>query len=217
MIIATNVIGGKHMTSQLIRTEKNITEYAKNMPVTFLLIVICFLVFLMETVIFQLKGIDSLNTFIRWMAIEQKPLLNGEIWRIITSTITHATSLHLFSNMFGLLIFSSFVEGKLGSRKYSVLYIVCATFVGFSIALFGQPAIGMSGFVFATMMYCLLYGLDKRHSWSKADKQMLLANLLFNIVITFIIPEISIAGHLSGLVIGALSYYALNRKEIITT
>lgn len=203
--------------SAFIRNEKSVGEYVKKFPVTFSLMVACFIIFAIETILYNFISSEKLINFVDFMAIEKEGLLNGELWRILTAGITHGGAFHLFSNVVSIFLFSSFIEGKLNNTvKFLIFYLLSAVFVSISIAFLGDPAIGASGFVFACITYCYLYSIDKENNIHKSDKKMLLIMLGFNIVLTFIIPIISISGHISGLVIGAISYYIFKEKKDLT-
>ena len=199
--------------SEFIRNEKSIKEYVRNYPVSFMLILICLVMFLIEYCVINFGKEDTIQQFFFMLAVNEG-LLDGEIWRIITSPFAHVNLLHLSGNIGGLLIFSSFLESRIGLLKYCILFLGSICFVGIVVAFIGNPAMGMSGFIFSCLMYCLLYSRQQKNNINELDKKMVFSFLIFNIVITFIIPNISISGHLSGLLIGAVSYYIFEKLPL---
>jgi membrane associated rhomboid family serine protease len=83
-----------------------------------------------------------------------------EPWQLLTSAFLHASTTHIFLNMFALWMFGREVERTLGSRRYAVLYfaavlsaalvqlVVVSTMVGPQI----YPTVGASGGVFGILL-----------------------------------------------------------------
>ena len=83
-----------------------------------------------------------------------------EPWQLVTSAFLHASTAHIFLNMFALWMFGREVEHTLGSRRYAVLYLaailsgalvqllVVSTNVGRQI----YPTVGASGGVFGVLL-----------------------------------------------------------------
>ena len=46
-------------------------------------------------------------------------------WQIISHMFLHSGTGHLFSNMFGLFMFGPALEAYMGSKKFSIYYILC--------------------------------------------------------------------------------------------
>lgn len=76
------------------------------------------------------------NDFIRQIFSFHNPVLpntpelwnpNFKPWQIITYMFLHSrdTFMHLFSNMFALLIFGPAIEAYMGSKKFLKYYIIC--------------------------------------------------------------------------------------------
>lgn len=89
------------------------------------------------------------------------PLLTvraGMYWQVFTYQFLHRGFWHLFSNMFGLLIFGTAVEKKIGSREFLLFYLLTATLCGISacagyvvMGYWRVSLIGASGAVFAVL------------------------------------------------------------------
>ncbi len=127
----------------------------------------------------------------------------GELWRVITSGFLHGSLIHLLFNMLILFQLGSAVEARLGRARFLGLYFL--SLVGGSIGalLLQAPAtasLGASGAVFGLMGAVVV--LSKR---GRSPVESSVAGLLvINLVITFLLPGISIGGHLGGLVGGVL-------------
>ena len=75
----------------------------------------------------------------------------GEFWTIFTSMFIHGSFTHLLSNIWFLWVFGPAVEGRLGFRKFMLLYLLsgvaAALLQGFSMPDNNVPMIGASGAV----------------------------------------------------------------------
>ncbi len=133
---------------------------------------------------------------------------DGEWWRIITAGFLHAGLLHIAFNMYFLYFLGTLLEPAIGKLRFGVIYFV--SMIGGSLgALVLSPdavTVGASGAVFGSMGAAILAlrarGIDPMQSG-------LGITLLLNLAITFLIPGISIGGHLGGLVAGGLIGYLM--------
>jgi len=136
--------------------------YRKTTPlVTFLLIIVNILVFLLEI----LCG----DAFIeRWAFIPGRFFANplGNILTIFTAMFMHAGWLHLLSNMLYLWIFGDNVEDRFGHLKFAFFYVlsgVAATMVQAAFAPASNiPLVGASGAIAGVLAaYLLLYPVKR--------------------------------------------------------
>jgi membrane associated rhomboid family serine protease len=126
---------------------------------------------------------------------------DGEWWRLITSGFLHAGVLHLVLNMMVLWFLGSQVEVALGRLRYAIVYF--GSLLGGSLgALLLNPfgtAVGASGAIFGIMGAAAALLVRRGISvWSTGLGGLLAINLL----VTFLVPGISIGGHAGGLIIG---------------
>ena len=132
---------------------------------------------------------------------------DGEWWRLITAAFLHYGPLHLGMNMLVLWILGQGVEEYFGHARYALLYLV-AGLAGSAGALIWSPSaltVGASGAIWGIMGAALV--LERRHIYVFGGQAMGL--LVLNLVITFLIPGVSIGGHIGGLAGGALAALAL--------
>ena len=126
---------------------------------------------------------------------------DGSVYRLLTSTFIHYGVLHLLLNMWALWMLGRSLEAALGPLRFVALYVLSG--LGGSIAgyLFSPEAIsaGASGAIFG--LFAALFVVLKR---LRRDTSSVVPVLVINLVITFTVPNISIAGHLGGLVVGAI-------------
>jgi len=135
-------------------------------------------------------------------------IATGEYYRLFTAMFLHYGIIHLAFNMYVLWIFGRYLERDLGPARFLALYLVCG--LGGSVAtyLFAAPtgfSAGASGSIFGLFGAVLL--INRKLSRDNSGIYVLLG---LNLVITFMVPNISITGHLGGLVTGLALGWALS-------
>jgi membrane associated rhomboid family serine protease len=126
----------------------------------------------------------------------------GEWYRLISGAFLHAGLLHLAFNMLALWWFGRILEGYLGHWRFLGLYLVSAL-AGSAGALLmspDTPTVGASGAVFGIFGAALVIERHHVHVFGGAALPIVVLNLVF----TFTFGNISIGGHLGGLVGGIL-------------
>jgi membrane associated rhomboid family serine protease len=136
-------------------------------------------------------------------------LADGEWWRLITSAFLHGSLIHLGLNMLVLWIVGAPVEQAIGRGRFLALYFVSGLAGSAGALLFDPNAItvGASGAIYGILGAALV--LESQGSHVLGGQAFGL--IVFNLVLTFAIPNISIGGHLGGLAGGALAMLALSR------
>ncbi|MGH3064962.1 MAG: rhomboid family intramembrane serine protease [Gaiellaceae bacterium] len=142
----------------------------------------------------------------------------GEWWRLLTATFLHGNLLHLGMNMLVLWIIGPPLEEYFGRGRYALVYLVSglAGSAGALIVSGGAPTVGASGAIWGIMGAAVL--LEARRIYVFGGQAMGL--VVFNLVITFLIPGISIGGHIGGLIGGgvcALVFASLRRTPTLAT
>jgi membrane associated rhomboid family serine protease len=133
----------------------------------------------------------------------------GEWWRLITAAFLHANLIHLGMNMLGLWWFGAPVEAALGRMRFVLLYLVSGL-AGSAGALIASPhgiTVGASGCLFGLLGAALILERSGTYVFGGGALGIIVINLAF----TFLVPGISIGGHLGGLAGGALGALALSR------
>ncbi|MEJ7767091.1 MAG: rhomboid family intramembrane serine protease [Chitinophagaceae bacterium] len=75
---------------------------------------------------------------------------NFKIWQLITHMFMHGGILHIFFNMFGLIMFGKILENFWGAKRFFQFYLICGIVAGIAhLLLSGSEgyAIGASGAV----------------------------------------------------------------------
>jgi membrane associated rhomboid family serine protease len=109
----------------------------KNIPaVTIALIIINTITFIIECLFIEYFNYDPFVTFFSSMF----------------SAFLHVDFFHLFGNMLFLWVFGSYLEDKIGSKRFLFYYFICEIGAGiFHLVFDGSPAIGASGAISGVM------------------------------------------------------------------
>jgi membrane associated rhomboid family serine protease len=132
----------------------------------------------------------------------------NEWYRLVTSGFLHFGVMHLAFNMFMLYQLGQLLERALGRVEYSLLFLASLLGGSFGVLLFDSSGItgGASGAVFG-LMAAAVVGLQRRGV--NVFSTGLGTTLLLNLFITFVIPGISIGGHLGGAAAGAICGFVM--------
>jgi membrane associated rhomboid family serine protease len=144
--------------------------------------------------------------FREW-ALVPDAVADGEWWRLLTAGFLHIGPLHIAFNMFALWVLGRDLEIVLGRGRFLALYLVSLLGGSTAVVLFADPeqyVAGASGAVFGLMSGLLLVLLRLRRPYGQV-----VAIIVLNLVITQVVPGISMAGHVGGLVVGGLAAAAL--------
>jgi membrane associated rhomboid family serine protease len=129
---------------------------------------------------------------------------DGEWWRIVTAGFLHAGPFHLLLNMFALYILGSLLEPAVGTTRFVAIYVV-SLLAGSCGALVLDPTaltVGASGAVFGLMSATFI--MARRRGLEDLASQIGIY-VLINLVFTFSVPNISVGGHIGGLIGGGVA------------
>ena len=126
-----------------------------------------------------------------------------EYWRLVTTGFLHAGLLHLGFNMLLLWFLGSQMEPALGHAKFAAVYFVSLLGGAFGALLLSPDAltVGASGAIFGLMGAASVILYSRGINPFQTGIGLL---LLFNLVFSFVLSNVSIGGHLGGLAAGAL-------------
>jgi membrane associated rhomboid family serine protease len=146
--------------------------------------------------------------FERWL-LYGPFIASGDWWRLVTSAFLHANLIHIAFNMYFLWFVGSAVEQALGRGRFLLLYFVSAL-AGSAGALVWtptQPTVGASGALFGLLGAALI--LERQRNYVLGGSAMGL--IVINLILGFAIANISIGGHIGGLIGGALCTLVLSK------
>jgi membrane associated rhomboid family serine protease len=176
--------------------------------VTKSLIALNLLVYLVT--VFQGGGINSPggSLFAKWL-LYGPAVANGDWWRLGTAAFLHASILHIAFNMYFLWFVGSPVEYALGRGRFLLVYVVSglAGSAGALVLNPTSPTVGASGAIFGILGAALV--LERQGNLVLGGAAMGL--IAINLVLGFVIANISIGGHIGGLIGGVLCTLVLSR------
>lgn len=202
------------------KTEKDNIEYErvfrkKNNIVTYILMLINLVFFILAT-IGDLTGRFDMYTM---MSLNHHYVINGEIYRLITSMFMHGSIFHFLTNMYSLYIIGGQLESFIGKKKYIIIYLFSGI-VGnlLSCVVNGDASwsLGASGAIFGLMGALVYFGYHYRLYLDSALKTQIIPLIILNLAIGFMLPNIDNFAHIGGLVGGLFSSMALGIKNRTT-
>jgi membrane associated rhomboid family serine protease len=128
-------------------------------------------------------------------------------WRLATAAFLHYGPLHLGVNMISLWVIGRDMEALFGKVRFTAVYLVSLLGGAASVFVFdasNKATAGASGAIYGLLGGILIVVLRLRLNPMPA-----IATIVLNLIITVSIPNISLFGHLGGLVIGAVATAAL--------
>lgn len=194
----------------------------KKSPITYSVIGICIVVYVVSVLVYgiEMSAYEGL-TFGGY-----NPLLvafGGDYYRLITANFIHFGLLHIVVNCYSMLGLGVFIENTLSRVEYiiilgvSALFTTLLPFVLFLINGFEANVVsgGISGVIFGLIGSLGALALYYKDVFMTVFKQ-LAPNVTMMLVISFIVPSISLSGHVSGMIGGFVATYIilkLKRKQ----
>jgi membrane associated rhomboid family serine protease len=132
----------------------------------------------------------------------------GDWWRIVTSGFLHAGLLHIAFNMYFVYFLGTMLEPAIGKLRFGVLYLVSLLggSLGALLLSFNSPTVGASGAAFGLLAGGIILMRSRGINPMESGLVML---LVLNLGITFLLPNISVGGHLGGVITGGVVAYVL--------
>lgn len=134
--------------------------------------------------------------------------LFGQPWRLLSAAFLHADVLHLFFNMYGIMICGIYLEPLLGKWRYLLVYLSCAVVAGLGSLWWYDitPSIGASGALFG--LFGFIFTLLLRRFLPPGERRALLISIgiyiALRLSLIFFVSRIDHAAHISGLLTGML-------------
>jgi len=126
----------------------------------------------------------------------------GEWYRLITAMFLHYGVLHLLLNMVLLWQLGRYLEDKLGPLRFLTLYLLAGLGGNVAAYLFSAPNAPTAGA--STSIFGLVLAMIVINRRLRLDITQLIPLLVVNLLFTFSVPNISVPGHLGGLIVGGL-------------
>jgi membrane associated rhomboid family serine protease len=183
------------------RVVRRVPQGRTDALVTRALIALNVIVYLITAV--QGNGINNPGgTLFAKFWLDGPDVAQGGWWRLITAAFLHASIIHIGFNMYVLYAIGSHVEQYLGRARFLALYLV-AGLAGSAGALVLTPlsvTVGASGAIFGMLGAWLI--IEWQTTGRLAGNAM--TWIVINLALSFAIANISIGGHVGGLIGGIL-------------
>jgi rhomboid protease GluP len=156
-------------------------------------------------------GFNGLNLY-KLGALHSQALNVNEYYRLVTVMFLHGSFMHyIFNTLFGLVILGAGLEKLIGSFKFFILYFASGIISSLIVVMFTPIGltVGASGAIYGILGIFLYSILFKQHLLSYADRIYIRNLFIINIIFTFLMPRISIPGHIGGAVAGFLLGFIL--------
>lgn len=176
-------------------------NHLRSAPVTVVLMVLCIGAWLVTSI--QAKTL--VTPYYKSSLAQDWTLWGPDVaahpFMVLTAGFMHLDAGHLLVNMVMLFFVGREVERALGSALYAAAYLI--SIVGSSATVlwmdFGTPTVGASGALFALMG--LLIGVYRSRG---LDLRAPIVLVVANVVYSFVAENVSVWGHLGGLLTGLL-------------
>lgn len=183
-------------------------------PITTLFVIVNAMVFVFTHDMTRMGGASlQQNSLVRWATYGFPIAELGEWWRIATGAFLHADIRHLLLNMIMFFLLGRRLETQISSPLFTA-FCGASLVWGSAGALLSDPntaVVGASGVVYGVM--ASVFVVERRSGgdpWSEGLGTLIVVNL----VLSFVIPGISVGGHLGGLVGGVLCGLAAGDQRV---
>lgn len=154
------------------------------------------------------EGASDLYTARLFGALTPFDATTDGLIRTITSIFEQIGGpIHLLLNLCAILVTGPFLERIYGPVKYTAFFLITGIFGGLFTFMFSDLYVlsaGASSSGYGLMGLYLGLILKKDPLIDKATKNLVWNLIWVNIVFTFIVPNISISGHMGGLISGTI-------------
>ena len=165
-----------------------------------------------------LGGPSKTPVIIRLGALSREHIADGEVWRLVSLAFLHGSFIHILLNGWVLWALGAWTERLLGASRFAVL--ITAAVLGGGIATYffgGGLSVGASGGLWGVLGAQAVQAFgpagDLPEALKKGARSAAIANLVLNVIVSFR-PNIDMAGHFGGGIVGALVYFLVLRRGL---
>ncbi|MBV7534010.1 rhomboid family intramembrane serine protease [Chitinophaga sp. sic0106] len=158
------------------------------------------------------------DDLLQWGANYRPYTVNGQWWRLLTSTFLHGGLVHMASNMFGLVFAGAFLEPLLGGKRLLIAYLVTGI-VASAASIAWHPdtvSVGASGAIFGLFGMCVVFlAKARKNEYAKRQLYNILMLIGYNLLWGLsggIDNAAHIGGLLSGMLVGLLLHPGVKKR-----
>ena len=143
-------------------------------------------------------------------------VIQGEVWRLLTSVFLHGGALHLLFNSWALLSVGPLIEEIYGKRKYIFIYVTTGIGASFVSTMWRAgswtPGIGASGALFGLIGLAAVWGWRHGGRVGQGIRAQMIQWALYVLVLGFLF-RFDNAAHIGGMISGALMGLIVTDRE----
>lgn len=102
--------------------------------------------------------------FTEHFALISTQVMKGQVYRLVTSMFLHGGFFHLFFNMYGLFLFGTLLEQRIGKKHFLIMYFISGTLGSILWVATNMhsptPCIGASGALFGVIISTAMFFPD---------------------------------------------------------
>ncbi len=175
-----------------------------------------YIVFAANLLIFGLSYLDWRRVFGSGALVPLLVLRYGEWWRIVTAAFIHSGVTHLAFNMYALYVLGREVERLFGGWRFLLIYALSLLGGSLFVVAFAplrSATVGASGAILGLMGAMIAYLARYRDRMTNARREMwnLVGWAALNLIIG-LMPDVSLWGHLGGLIYGLAAGWVLTPR-----
>lgn len=189
----------------------------KNYPATYFLLGLTSVIFVLQYVLSPFNATQAQSLFnmgaMYGLAVQYDPT---QVWRLVTPIFVHIGFQHFLFNMLTLYFLGKMAEQIFGTLRFLGLYLL-AGIMGNAFTLLFTPeviAAGASTSLFGLFAAVVILGYFSHSPYLNQLGRSYMALIVFNLLFNLFTPDVGLAGHIGGLVGGALAaIFLANRVE----
>lgn len=202
--------------------EQTLQQLTPRVFVTPAIVLVCVVVY----VVMVVSGVDPVTpdgqSLLEWGADYGPLTMNGQWWRLLTSTFLHFGVIHLLFNMWVLLSLGSLVERLLGNGGFAATFLFSGV-CGSIASLAHDPVVvsaGASGAVFgivgALLAFLVFHPQTVPSPVLKELRGSMTAFIIYNGLFGLATPGIDMAAHIGGFLAGGVCGLILGQPLTVT-
>lgn len=192
---------------------ESLSQYVRFYPITTTILIVQLLLFIATVLA---GGSTDPQTLIRFGAMVHTPDHSPEYWRYFASIFLHIGFDHLLFNSFALYVFAPPLERILGKINYAVFYLgsgFAGNALGEWFAKDVYYSAGASGAIYGIYAAFLYMGIFRRGLLDEQSRKTVNIILVMGFIYSFLVPQVSLIGHLGGFLGGFALFAAMFRKS----